>query len=309
MLKPEQIPAHIGGRRASMPVNNLTDEGKSLNHPAAKAPKIFADTGTIDEIRPLREAGIINGVTTNPTLMKRAGATSWSQAKEMMQEIVTLMTPYPVSLELTELQADKMIVQAEELAAYGDNVVIKVPVGGYEAADPSFDKNTGLKVLHELWKRDIQTNATLIFNSTQALFAAQAGASYVSPFLGRLADYMYKNDQVEMPAGNALYYLEDHKGAKENSRQHNTAYVAASGTRMDAGVRLIHEIAVIFANYEIKTEVLAASFRNSVQIPECLLCGADILTIPASILMGVADHPLTDAGMKAFIEDSKAFES
>ncbi len=309
MLKPDQIPAHIGARRASMPINNATKEGKSLKHPAAKAPKIFADTGTIDEIRPLWEAGIINGVTTNPTLMKRAGATSWGMAKEMMQDIVTLMAPHPVSLELTELEPKKMIAQAEELAAFGDNVVIKVPVGGYEAADPNLDRHTGLKVLHELWKRDIQTNATLIFNSTQALFAAQAGASYVSPFLGRLADYMYKNDQVEMPAGNALYYLEDHKGAKENSRQYNTAYVAAAGDRMDAGVRLIHEIATIFANYDITTEVLAASFRNSVQVPECLLCGADILTIPAPLLMGVADHPLTDAGMKAFIEDSKAFDS
>ncbi len=309
MLKPDQIPAHIGARRQSMPVNNPTTEGKSLKHPAAKAPKIFADTGTIDEIRPLLEAGIINGVTTNPTLMKRAGATSWSQAKEMMQEIVTLMAPYPVSLELTELQADKMIAQAEALAAFGSNVVIKVPVGGYEAVDPALDKNTGLKVLHALWKRDIQTNATLIFNSTQALFAAQAGASYVSPFLGRLADYMYKHDAVEMASGNALYYLEDHKGTKENSRQHNTAYVANAGSRMDAGVRLIHEITTIFANYDITTEVLAASFRNGVQIPECLLCGADILTIPAPLLMGVADHPLTNEGMKSFVEDSKAFES
>jgi len=309
MLKPDSIPSHIGARRQSMPVNNLTAEGKPLKHPAAKAPKIFADTGTIDEIRPLWEAGIINGVTTNPTLMKRAGATSWQMAKEMMQEIVELMAPHPVSLELTELQTDKMITQAEELASYGDNVVIKVPVGGYEAVDPSLDKHTGLKVLHELWKRDIQTNATLIFNSTQALFAAQAGASYVSPFLGRLADHMYKHDKVEMPAGNALYYLEDHKGAKDNSRTDNTAYVATSGARMDAGVRLIHEIAVIFANYDITTEVLAASFRNGVQIPECLLCGADILTIPAPILMGVADHPLTNEGMKSFVEDSKAFES
>ncbi len=309
MLKPDQIPAHVGARRQSMPINNPTDKGKPLKHPAAKAPKIFADTGTIDEIRPLQEAGIINGVTTNPTLLKRAGATSWQMAKEMMQEIVTLMAPCPVSLELTELQAEKMITQAEELAAYGDNVVIKVPVGGYEAIDSALDRHTGLKVLHALWRRDIQTNATLIFNSTQALFAAQAGASYVSPFLGRLADYLYKHDKVEMPVGNALYYLEDHKGVKENSRTDNTPYVASSGARMDAGVRLIHEIAVIFANYDITTEVLAASFRNGVQIPECLLCGADILTIPAPLLMGVADHPLTDEGMRAFVEDSKAFES
>jgi transaldolase len=292
-----------------MPINNPTPNGKRLSHPGSKAPKIFADTGAIEEIRPLWEAGIINGVTTNPTLLKRAGATSWEGAKGMMKDIVRLLDPYPVSLELTELEPGKMIAQAEELAAYGPNVVIKVPIGGYQAIDPALDQHTGLKVLHALWKRDIRTNATLIFNSTQALFAAQAGASYVSPFLGRLADYMYKHDQVEMPVGNSLHHVEDHKGSKENSRFHNTAYVASSGARKDAGIRLIHEIAVIFSNYEITTEVLAASFRNGGQIPDCLLCGADILTIPAPILMGVADHPLTDEGIKAFVEDSKAFEA
>lgn len=308
MLKPDEIPAHIGMRRSIMPTTNCTPQDKELAHPAEKSPRIFADTGDIEEIRPLLDAGIINGVTTNPTLLKRAGATSWEVAKRMMKDIVELLDPHPVSLELTELTEDKMVEQARELASYGPNVVIKVPVGGYQAIDPSFDMHTGLKVLHALWCRDIKTNATLIFNSTQALFAAHSGASYVSPFLGRLADYMYKNDEVEMEAGNSLYHMEDHRGGKENSRFYNTAYVAVAGARKDAGIRLIHEISVIFSNYQIKTEVLAASFRNSIQVSESLLCGADILTVPAPILMGVADHPLTDEGMKAFVEDSKAFE-
>jgi len=308
MLRPSEIPAHIGLRRELMEPTNPTPADKKLKHPAEKAPRVFADTGTIDEIKPLLDAGIIDGVTTNPTLLKRAGASSWDMAKKMMKDIVNLLDPYPVSLELLELTEDKMIAQAKELASYGHNVVIKVPVGGYQAVDPSFDKHTGLKVLNTLWKKDIKTNATLIFNSTQALWAARAGATYVSPFLGRLADYLYKHDEVEMPSGNSLYHMEDHKGAKGNTKVHNTAYVATDGARKDAGIRLIHELSVIFSNYDIKTEILAASFRNDVQVQESLLCGADILTVPAPILMRVAEHPLTEAGFKAFNEDSKAFE-
>jgi len=308
MLRPDEIPAHVGARRVLMEETAPTPEGKKLKHPAEKGPRIFADTGSIDEIRPLLDAGIVSGVTTNPTLMKKAGADSWENAKTMMKEIVRLMDPFPVSLELTELTEDKMVKQAAELAAYGPNVVIKVPVGGYDAVDSSMDKHTGLKVLRALWEKDIKTNATLIFNSTQALWAARAGATYVSPFLGRVADYLYKHDEAERDVGNALYYMEDHRGVKDNTRVHNTSYVAAGGARKDAGIRLIHEIATIFSNYHIRTEVLAASFRNDVQVPESLLCGADILTVPAPILMRVADHPLTDEGMKSFVEDSKAFE-
>jgi len=308
MLRPDEIPAHIGIRREEMEVTIPSADGKRISHPAGKSPRIFADTGSIDEIKPLFEAGIINGVTTNPTLLKRAGADSLATAKRMMKEIVELLDPYPVSLELTELTKDKMIAQAAELASYGPNVVIKVPTGGYSAIDPSYDEHTGLKVLYALWEKDIKTNATLIFNSTQALFAARAGATYVSPFLGRVADYLYKHDEVEREIGNSLYFMEDHKGGKENSRVFNTSYVASGGARKDSGIRLIHEIAVIFANYGIKTEVLAASFRNDVQVAESLLCGADILTVPAPILMRIASHPLTSEGMKAFVEDSKAFD-
>ncbi len=308
MLRPDEIPAHIGMRRKIMEETVLTPKKKRLLHPAGKSPRIFADTGSMEEIRPLFEAGIINGVTTNPTLMKKAGATSLKEAQKMMKAIVKLLDPYPVSLELTELTKDKMIAQAEQLASYGPNVVVKVPTGGYRAIDPSFDEHTGLKVLHALWEKDIKTNATLIFNSTQALFAARAGATYVSPFLGRVADYLYKHDEVERDMGNSLYFMEDHRGDRENSRVHNTAYVAAGGERKDAGIRLIHEISVIFSNYRINTEILAASFRNDVQVAEGLLCGADILTVPAPILMRVASHPLTDEGMKAFVADSKAFE-
>lgn len=130
MLRPDEIPAHIGARRAIMDDTSPTPDGKKLEHPAEKAPRIFADTGSIDEIMPLYEAGIVSGVTTNPTLMKRAGADSWEAAKKMMKEIVSLLDPYPVSLELTELTADKMLAQAEELAAYGAECCYKGPCRG-----------------------------------------------------------------------------------------------------------------------------------------------------------------------------------
>jgi transaldolase len=309
MLRPEEIHQGAGERRVTMELVNATRKGKKLAHPAGFAPRIFADTATISEIRPLKEGGIINGVTTNPSLMKRAGADSWKGAMKMMQEIVDYMAPGPVSLELTELTPEKMIEQAKRLAGMGENVVVKVPTGGYQAIDKGFDPFTGLKVTNTLWNNNIKVNATLIFNTTQAFWAANAGATYVSPFLGRVADYMYKNDHVERGAGSSLNYIEDHKVPEGGpDRVANSAYVAAGGPRKDSGVRLINEIVAVFNNYRIKTEVLAASFRNAVQVTECLLAGADILTVPANILMGVADHPLTDEGMVAFVADSKVFD-
>jgi transaldolase len=107
--------------------------------------------------------------------------------------------------------------------------------------------------------------------------------------------------------GNSLYYVQDHKNSKGDQVVANTEYVASGGSVKDAGARLIFEIATAFANYQITTEVLAASVRNPVQLQECLLAGADILTVPANVLSTVADHPLTTEGMKAFVEDSKAF--
>ena len=178
-----------------------------------------------------------------------------------------------------------------ELAELGDNSIIKVPIGGYRAINPSADPFTGLKVIRRLWERGIKVNTTLIFNTTQALWAANAGATYVSPFLGRLADYGYKQDKHERTPANSLYWVEDHKNAKGDQNMHNTEYVASGGPLKDAGARLIFEIATVFANYQITTEILAASFRNPVQLTECLLAGADILTVPASVLATVADHP------------------
>ncbi len=307
MIHPSHSSAAMFARKNLMPIINPDKAGSALKHPAAKAPRIFADTAMRSEIEPLFRAGIINGVTTNPSLLKKAGAKSWNHAKEIMKELCTLLHPYPVSLELTELDEEKMVIQAAELSALGENSVIKVPIGGYTAVNPSADPFTGLKVVRKLWERGIKTNVTLIFNPNQAFWAANAGATYVSPFLGRLADYAYKHDMPERKPGNSLYFIEDHKNSKGDQVMENTEYVASGGSVKDAGARLIQEIATVFANYQITTEILAASFRNQVQLTECLLAGADILTVPANVLATVADHVLTSEGMRAFVEDSKAF--
>jgi len=307
MFTIETLCAALIQRRRAMPETLPQQEGKALLHPAPRAPRIFADTAKIDEIKPLFEAGIVGGVTTNPTLLKRAGARSWGEAMEMLSEIMRTLAPFPVSVELTELTAPAMVAQAEKLNKLGPNAVIKVPIGGYAAIDNTFDPHTGLKVVRALWERDIRTNVTLVFNSMQALWAARAGATYVSPFLGRVADYLYQHDLPERTPGNALYWIDDHKDPENTEHTDNTEYVASGGTRKDAGVRLIREIAAVYANYDIHTEILAASFRNRSQISEVLVAGADILTVPAHILTRVADHPLSDEGMVRFNEDAGAF--
>jgi transaldolase len=307
MFTPGFSSAAMYHRKGQLPVINLDKEGNALRHPAPKAPRIFCDSATWSDIEPLFRAGIVNGITTNPTLLKKAGAKSWGSAKEIMKDLCAKLRPFPVSLELTEIEEGKMVRQAEELSALGDNSVIKVPIGGYRAVNSAADPFTGLKVIRKLWERGIKTNTTLIFNTTQAFWAANAGATYVSPFLGRLADYAYKNDRPERGPGNSLYWVEDHKNTKGDQVMHNSEYVASGGAIKDAGARLIFEIATVFANYQIATEILAASFRNQVQLTECLLAGPDILTVPANVLGTVADHPLSDEGMKAFAEDAKAF--
>ena len=293
-------------RKGLLPVINPDQPGTGLPHPAPRAPRVFADSATRADIEPLFRAGIINGITTNPSLLKKAGATSWEQAKTIMRDLCALLHPHPVSLELTETREEDMVKQASELSELGDNSVIKVPIGGYRALDPKADPFTGLKVIRRLWQRGIKVNTTLVFNTTQALWAANAGAVYVSPFLGRLADYALKNDRPSAARQLALLGGRSSKRKAGQGRtgraQHRVRRLgrAAEGCR---GTPHLRDRAV-FANYRITTEILAASIRNPVQLTECLLAGADILTVPAPVLSTVADHPLSDAGMKAFAQDA-----
>jgi transaldolase len=307
MFSINQTKANTHSRRIRQPETRPAIEGKKLEHPSNRGPLVFADTATIKDIKPLYKAGIISGVTTNPSLIKAAGATNWAEAVDIAKDLIKLVTPNPVLLELTELTEEAMVKQAVEFSGWGDNVVIKVPVGGYKAVDKSFDTFTGLKVIRALWEKDIKCAATLVFNSTQALWAANAGALFVAPFLGRLGDYAYSNDCPEKQPGNSLYCIEDHRNSKNDQNVFNTEYVACGGPRKDIGPRLIQEISTIFTNFDIKTQILAASFRNFTQLSECALAGVDILTVPANILNDVSEHPLTSAGMASFFEDSKVF--
>ncbi len=207
--------------------------------------KIFLDTANIEQIKEAADWGVLDGVTTNPSLV----AMENKKFEELVPKIVALCKG-PVSLEVVSTDADGMVAEAEKLMEFGPNVVIKVPM-----------IPEGLKAIRRLAQREIATNCTLVFNATQALLAAKAGATYVSPFIGRLDD-----------AGHF-------------------------------GMELIQQIVAIFDNYAFGTEVLAASLRHPLHVVEAALAGADVATIPWSVLQKIVKHPLTDRGLDQFLKD------
>ncbi len=207
--------------------------------------KFFLDTAMVEEIKEAASWGLLDGVTTNPTLVAKTGR----PFKEVVKEILEIVDG-PVSLETVSLDAKGMIEEGRKLAELGDNVVVKIPM-----------TPEGLKAVQVLESEGIPTNVTLVFSPTQALLAAKAGASYVSPFVGRLDD--------------------------------------VSGE----GMKLIREIKGIFMNYEISTEIIVASIRNPMHVVEAALIGADICTVPFKVMQSLFKHPLTDVGIKKFLED------
>ena len=239
--------------------------------------QIFLDTAKIEEIREAVELGVISGVTTNPSLMMRAGRGDY---KAVAQEICYLVQG-PVSAEVTSTEAEEMVEQAKAIAQWSPHVVVKIPVTaeGLRAIHalseltPDPDNicqgcpwrgkcQTDPDVAHDLaltW--GIRTNATLVFSANQALLAALAGASYVSPFVGRLDD-----------AGND-------------------------------GMQVVADIVEIFAAYGFETQIIAASIRHPMHIVQAALLGADIATVPYAVLMKAIKHPLTDVGIERFLAD------
>ncbi len=215
--------------------------------------KFFIDTANLDEIREAQSLGVLDGVTTNPTLIaKELKPLTYDGFMNHIKKICQLVEG-PVSAEVTTLKADEMIVEGEELAAIHENVVVKCPL--------TMD---GIKAIKHFSAKGIRTNATLVFSPNQALLAAKAGATYVSPFIGRLDD------------------------------------VSTDGTL------LIEQIAQIFRNYEIPTQILAASIRHPVHVVNCALLGADVATIPLKVIEQLVKHPLTDTGLQKFMDDAKA---
>jgi len=207
--------------------------------------KIFIDTADINEIREANKIGIIDGVTTNPTLIAKTGR----RFEEVVQDIVKEVNG-PISVEVVSLEAPGMIEEAKRLAKIHENITIKIPM-----------TTEGLKAVKVLSSEGIKTNVTLVFTPIQALLAAKAGATFVSPFVGRLDDINQD------------------------------------------GFELVEQIVEIYNNYDFTTEVIAASIRNPVHVLRAALCGCHIATIPYSTIMQLAKHPLTDAGIKKFLED------
>lgn len=207
--------------------------------------KFFLDTANVEDIKEVNELGIIAGVTTNPSLI----AKEKRDIHEVISEIVNIVDG-PISAEVISLDYKNMIKEGEELAKIHKNIVVKIPM-----------IKDGLKAVSYLSKKNIKTNVTLIFSATQALLAARAGATYVSPFLGRLDDI---------------------------------------GSN---GMILINDISDIFDIHSINTEIIAASVRHPIHIIEAAKAGADIATVPPTVINNLIKHPLTDSGIERFIKD------
>jgi transaldolase len=207
--------------------------------------KFFIDTANLDEIREAASYGLLDGVTTNPSLLSKESG----EPRGILREITKLVDG-PVSAEVTALDAAGMIAEGLELKKIAENIVVKVPM-----------TLEGLKALRSFAEQGVPTNCTLIFNAVQALMAAKAGASFASPFVGRL-------DDVSID-----------------------------------GMELIEQICTIYRNYGFDTEVLVASVRHPIHVVQAALLGADVVTLPASVLRQLAKHPLTDIGLERFLAD------
>ena len=213
--------------------------------------KFFIDTANLDQIKEAQSLGILDGVTTNPSLMAKEGIKGKSNIAKHYVEICNIVDG-DVSAEVISTDLQGMIKEGEELAKLHKNIVVKIPM-----------IKEGVKALKYFSLNKIRTNCTLIFSPGQALLAAKAGANYVSPFIGRLDDI--SND----------------------------------------GLSLIQEIREIYDNYQFKTQILAASIRHTMHIIDCAKIGADVMTGPLSSILGLLKHPLTDSGLKKFLEDHK----
>lgn len=209
--------------------------------------KFFLDTANVEDIKKANDMGVICGVTTNPSLIAKEGRVF----EEVISEIASIVDgAISGEVKATTVDAEGMIEEGRAIAKIHPNMVVKIPM-----------TVEGLKACKVLSAEGVKTNLTLIFSANQALLAARAGATYVSPFLGRLDDINVR------------------------------------------GTDLIAEIAEIFKVANIKTEIIAASVRNPIHVTDCALAGADIATVPYSVIEQMTKHPLTDAGIEKFQKD------
>jgi transaldolase len=209
--------------------------------------KFFIDTANLDEIKEAASLGVLDGVTTNPSLL--AKEKDKGDFKTILRKICEVVDG-PVSAEGVCPDCAGLVKEAEELAKIHKNIVVKVPI-----------TKEGIKAIKILSAKGVRTNCTLIFTPIQALLAAKAGASFVSPFVGRLDDASH------------------------------------------VGMELVEQIVTVFRNYDISTEVIVASIRNPLHVVDAAMMGADIATIPFKVIEQLIQHPLTDVGIKKFLED------
>ena len=280
--------------------------------------KIFIDTADLEEIKEAESWGVLDGVTTNPSLIKKAVEKLKNKGieiemEEYIKEICRAVNG-PVSLEVKGVTADEMVREAEILYkkfnSVNNNVVIKIPVNTAMKDDDEFFE--GIKAIKKLSEKKIPTNATLIMNPTQALLSAKAGADYVSPFLGRIDDYI--RDRIGMKYGKWDYF--DGKLLREiekNKRSYNKNEVGAlyeklvsekySDNGIYDGIELLESIIKIYRAYNFKTKIIAASIRNSFQVRKSAELGVEIATIPFKVLKEMINHYKTKEGMKKFVQD------
>ncbi|MBT7652737.1 MAG: fructose-6-phosphate aldolase [Flavobacteriales bacterium] len=211
--------------------------------------KFFIDTANLDQIREAQNFGILDGVTTNPSLMAKEGISGHDNVIAHYIAICKIVDG-DVSAEVIATDYEGMIKEGEVLAALHDNIVVKIPM-----------IKDGIRAISYFTSKGIRTNCTLVFSAGQALLAAKAGATYVSPFIGRLDDISTD------------------------------------------GLDLIESIREIYDNYEFSTQILAASVRHTMHIVNCAQIGADVMTGPLSVILGLLKHPLTDAGLAQFLAD------
>jgi transaldolase len=217
--------------------------------------KFFIDTANLAQIKEAHDLGILDGVTTNPSLMAKEGIKSEEAVVEHYKNICELVDG-DVSAEVISTKFSEIIEEGKKLAAIHPNIVVKVPM-----------IKDGVKAMKWFSDNGIKTNCTLVFSAGQAILAAKAGASYVSPFIGRIDDSSWD------------------------------------------GVELIAQIAHIYQIQGYKTEILAASIRNSLHIVKCAEAGADVCTCPLEPILGLLKHPLTDLGLAKFLEDAKKMKA
>ncbi|MFB6246453.1 MAG: transaldolase family protein [Candidatus Pacearchaeota archaeon] len=263
--------------------------------------KVFLDTANLEEIKEAKELGILDGVTTNPSLMKKEVERLKKKGKNInlekyIKDILKTCKGKPVSLEVTTNTYEEMVKEGEKLYKkfnpIAKNVYIKIP------SNPSFKENSGkefegLKAIRALSKKSIPINCTLIFTPEQALMAAKAGAKFVSPFAGRIDDFLRDKEKRK-------YEKHDYFPAFGDT---NKKGQLLEDNGIVSGVNLISEIKEIFEEHDIESEVLAASIRNPRQMRECALAGADIATCPYEVLKSSMEHKKTFEGMKKFTKD------